>query len=187
MKAFQQPDVVIVNEVNWTPTARMADIVLPATTSYERNDLTMAGDYSMMSIYPMKQVVPPQFEAKNDYDIFAELAKRAGVEEQYTEGKTEMEWLEEFYNAAFTAARANRVAMPRFDKFWAENKPLSFEAGEAAKNGCVMASSVKIHCLTLSVRRQAKLRFSLMLSRKCIITTVKVIQAGWNQKSLRAM
>lgn len=36
-KAFQQPDVVIVNEVNWTPTARMADIVLPATTSYERN------------------------------------------------------------------------------------------------------------------------------------------------------
>ena len=59
MKAFQQPDVVIVNEVNWTPTARMADIVLPATTSYERNDLTMAGDYSMMSIYPMKQVVPP--------------------------------------------------------------------------------------------------------------------------------
>ena len=45
VKAFQQPDVVIVNEVNWTPTARMADIVLPATTSYERNDLTMAGDY----------------------------------------------------------------------------------------------------------------------------------------------
>lgn len=64
MKAFQKPDVVIVNEVNWTPTARMADIVLPATTSYERNDLTMAGDYSMMSVYPMKQVVPPQFEAK---------------------------------------------------------------------------------------------------------------------------
>ena len=78
-------------------------------------------------------MVPPQFEAKNDYDIFVELAKRAGVEEQYTEGKTEMEWLEEFYNAAFTAARTNRVAMPRFDKFWAENKPLNFEASEAAK------------------------------------------------------
>ncbi len=36
-------------------------------------------------------------------------------------------------HAAFTVARANRVAMPRFDKFWAENKPLSFEVGEAAK------------------------------------------------------
>ena len=75
--------MVVVNECHWTPTARMADIVLPATTSYERNDLTMSGDYSMMNIYPMKQAVEPQFEAKNDYDIFVELAKRAGVEEQY--------------------------------------------------------------------------------------------------------
>lgn len=133
VKAFQKPDVVIVNEVNWTPTARMADIVLPATTSYERNDLTMSGDYSMMNIYPMKQVVPPQFEAKNDYDIFAELAKRAGVEEQYTEGKTEMEWLESFYKTAATSARQNRVALPRFERFWEENKPLTFEASEAAK------------------------------------------------------
>ncbi|MBF0783971.1 trimethylamine-N-oxide reductase TorA [Muribacter muris] len=134
VKAFQRPEVVIVNEVNWTPTARMADIVLPVTTSYERNDLTMSGDYSMMNIYPMKQVVPPQFEAKNDYDIFAELAKRAGVEAQFTENKSEMDWLEEFYKVAFTSARNNRVAMPRFEKFWAENKPLTFEAGEAAKN-----------------------------------------------------
>lgn len=133
VKAFQRPQVVIVNEVNWTPTARMADIVLPATTSYERNDLTMSGDYSMMNIYPMKQVVPPQFEAKNDYDIFAELAKRAGVEEQFTEGKSEMDWLQEFYQTAFSAARQNRVAMPRFEKFWAENKPFTFEVSDSAR------------------------------------------------------
>ncbi|OOF51844.1 trimethylamine N-oxide reductase I catalytic subunit [Rodentibacter genomosp. 1] len=133
VKAFQKPETVIVNEVNWTPTARMADIVLPATTSYERNDLTMGGDYSMFAVYPMKQVVPPQFEAKNDFDIFAELAKRAGKEEEFTEGKTEMEWLEDFYETAFTAARHNRVAMPRFERFWEENKPFIFEANEAAK------------------------------------------------------
>ena len=133
VKAWQKPDTIIVNEVNWTATARMADIVLPATTSYERNDLTMSGDYSMMNIYPMKQVVPPQFEARNDYDIFAELAKRAGVEEQFTEGKTEMEWLKEFYQVAFTAARNNRVVMPKFEQFWQENKPLTFEATEKAK------------------------------------------------------
>ncbi|AOF54126.1 trimethylamine-N-oxide reductase TorA [Rodentibacter caecimuris] len=133
VKAFQKPETFIVNEVNWTPTARMADIVLPATTSYERNDLTMGGDYSMFSIYPMKQVVAPQFEAKNDFDIFAELAKRAGKEEEFTEGKTEMEWLEDFYKTAFTAARHNRVALPRFERFWEENKPLMFEANETAK------------------------------------------------------
>lgn len=133
VKAWQKPDTIIVNDVNWTATARMADVVLPATTSYERNDLTMSGDYSMMNIYPMKQVVPPQFEARSDYDIFAELAKRAGVEEQFTEGKTEMQWLKEFYQVAFTAARNNRVVMPKFEQFWEENKPLTFEATEPAK------------------------------------------------------
>lgn len=133
VKAFYKPDTFIVNEVNWTPTARMADIVLPVTTSYERNDLTMSGDYSMMNIYPMKQVVEPQFEAKSDYDIFAELSKRAGVDQQFTEGKTEMDWLKDFYNTAFEAARKNRVIMPRFEKFWEENKPITFKASDKAK------------------------------------------------------
>ena len=133
VKAWQKPDTIIVNEVNWTPSARMADIVLPATTSYERNDLTMSGDYSMMHIYPMKQVVEPQFEAKNDYDIFAELAKRAGKEAEFTEGKTEMDWLKEFYQAAFDVARKNRVIMPKFEKFWEDNKPITFTAPEKAK------------------------------------------------------
>ncbi|VGM96611.1 Trimethylamine-N-oxide reductase 2 precursor [uncultured Avibacterium sp.] len=133
VKAFHKPDTFIVNEVNWTPTARMADIVLPVTTSYERNDLTMSGDYSMMNIYPMKQVVPPQFGAKSDYDIFTELAKRAGVEEQFTENKSEMDWLKGFYQTAFDAARKNRVLMPKFEKFWEENKPITFKANEKAK------------------------------------------------------
>lgn len=127
VKAWHQPETVIVNECYWTPTARMADIVLPATTSYERNDLTVAGDYVVKHIIPMKQVVPPQFEAKNDYDIFAELAKRAGKEQEFTEGKSEMDWLKEFYQIAYDAAEKINTPFPTFDEFWTENKVLSFE------------------------------------------------------------
>ncbi|EXI61929.1 trimethylamine N-oxide reductase I catalytic subunit [Mannheimia granulomatis] len=128
VKAWQQPETIIVNECFWTPTARMADIVLPATTSYERNDLTVAGDYVVKHIIPMKQVLPPQFEAKNDYDIFAELAKRAGKELEFTEGKSEMQWLAEFYQVAFDAAQKAERPLPNFDTFWAENKVFSFES-----------------------------------------------------------
>ncbi|AGI32407.1 TPA: molybdopterin guanine dinucleotide-containing S/N-oxide reductase [Mannheimia haemolytica] len=128
VKAWQQPETMIVNECYWTPTARMADIVLPATTSYERNDLTVAGDYVAKHIIPMKQVVEPQFEAKNDYDIFAELAKRAGKEQAFTEGKSEMEWLKEFYQVAFEAGEKANTPLLDFEAFWAENKVLSFEA-----------------------------------------------------------
>ncbi|WP_162869470.1 molybdopterin-dependent oxidoreductase, partial [Klebsiella quasipneumoniae] len=39
VKAWQRPDTIVVNEPYWTATAKHADIVLPATTSYERNDL----------------------------------------------------------------------------------------------------------------------------------------------------
>lgn len=133
IKAWQKPDTIVVNEIFWTPTARMADIVLPVTTSYERNDLTMSGDYSMMNIFPMKKAVEPQFEAKSDYEIFTELAKLAGVEEVFTENKTEMDWLKSFYQSAFDSARKNRVIIPKFEQFWDDNKPITFKATEKAK------------------------------------------------------
>jgi anaerobic selenocysteine-containing dehydrogenase len=53
-----------------------ADIVLPATTSFERNDLTMTGDYSNQHMVPMKRVVAPRDEARDDFDVFAELSER---------------------------------------------------------------------------------------------------------------
>lgn len=135
VKAWQQPETVIVNECFWTPTARMADIVLPATTSYERNDVTVSGDYVVKNIIPMKQVVPPQFEAKNDYDIFAELAKRAGKEAEFTENKSEMDWLKEFYQIGFEAGQKASTPLPTFEEFWAKNSVLAFKAeGENGNN-----------------------------------------------------
>lgn len=119
---WQKPEIIIVNEPYWTATAKHADIVLPATTSYERNDLTMTGDYSNMHIVPMKKLVEPQGEAKNDYDIFHDLAKRFGVDAAYSEGKSEMQWLKSFYDEAQQSARQQRIAMPLFQQFWEENK-----------------------------------------------------------------
>eukprot|EP00487_Bulimina_marginata_P009423 TRINITY_DN3836_c0_g1_i4.p1 TRINITY_DN3836_c0_g1~~TRINITY_DN3836_c0_g1_i4.p1 ORF type:complete len:126 (+),score=24.74 TRINITY_DN3836_c0_g1_i4:28-378(+) len=45
-----------------------------------------------------------------------------GGHEVYTEGKTEMEWLYQFYKAAQQGGRAARVAMPNFSKFWEDNQ-----------------------------------------------------------------
>lgn len=64
----------MVNEPYWTATAKHADIVLPATTSYERNDLEMGGDYSQLYVFPMHQCVPPQHESRSDFDIFSAMA-----------------------------------------------------------------------------------------------------------------
>ncbi|EEV8179975.1 molybdopterin-dependent oxidoreductase [Escherichia coli] len=132
IKAWQKPEMIVVSECYWTAAAKHADIVLPITTSFERNDLTMTGDYSNQHIVPMKQVVAPQFEARNDFDVFADLAEllKPGGKEIYTEGKDEMAWLKFFYDAAQKGARAQRVTMPMFNAFWQQNKLIEMRRSE---------------------------------------------------------
>ena len=116
--AWKKLETFIVQDFQWTPTARFADIILPATTSYERNDIDSVGDYSATAILAMKKVVDPVFESRSDYDIFAAISERLGKGEAFTEGKSEMDWIKSFYEAALTQAKAKKIDMPEFDAFW---------------------------------------------------------------------
>ncbi|HEX5326458.1 MAG TPA: molybdopterin-dependent oxidoreductase [Acetobacteraceae bacterium] len=82
-----------------TPTARHADIVLPATTFWERNDVhtpwSGAGHYAIF----MRQAIAPMHECRNDIDIFGALADRLGIK-GYND-KSEQEWLRELTRDAF--------------------------------------------------------------------------------------
>lgn len=127
VKAWKKPRTIVVNELFWTPTARMADIVMPTTTSYERDDISMTGDYANLNITPMKQAVKAQNEAKSDYEIFSDLAKEFGAYKRYTENKTPLQWIEQFYNKAYESAKKQKIKMPTFKEFWKANKPVTFE------------------------------------------------------------
>jgi trimethylamine-N-oxide reductase (cytochrome c) len=118
VKAWEKLETFVVQDFQWTPTARFADIVLPATTSYERNDIESVGDYAGSAIIAMKKAIDPVYESKTDYDIFLGLAERLGKGKEFTEGKSEMDWIKSFYEAALTQAKAKKIAMPDFDAFW---------------------------------------------------------------------
>ncbi len=124
IKAWQKPELIVISEPYWTAAAKHADIVLPITTSFERNDLTMTGDYSNQHLVPMKKVVEPEGESRSDFEVFADMAEflAPGGHDVYTENKTEMEWLYGFYKAAQQGGRGSRVAMPNFSKFWQDNE-----------------------------------------------------------------
>ena len=132
-RAWQKPRTVVVNEIYWTPTAKMADIVFPVTTPYERNDITMVGDYSNQYIMPMKQVVAKQNEARDDYQIFTDLCKAyaEGLAEIYTNGAKEpLDFIKGYYEQAAKAINANEalgVQMPEFKEWWEKNEPTKFE------------------------------------------------------------
>ncbi|WP_255459293.1 molybdopterin guanine dinucleotide-containing S/N-oxide reductase [Buttiauxella sp. A111] len=134
IKAWQKPELVVISECFWTAAAKHADIVLPITTSFERNDLTMTGDYSNQHLVPMKQVISPQGEARNDFDVFAQLSALWEEEgaTRFTEGKTELQWLEEFYEIARKRGAAQQVELPDFQQFWDANQLI--EMPESEKN-----------------------------------------------------
>ncbi len=103
-------DTYICQDAWWCASARYADIVLPSTTTLERNDLTSGGTYSNNKIYAMRQIIEPVGESRDDYEIFSRLAFMFNVYDQYTGGKSMMEHLREAY--------ANSSATEDFDVFW---------------------------------------------------------------------
>lgn len=126
VKAWKKIETFIVQDFQWTATARHADIVLPVTTSYERNDIEQVGDYALSHIVPMKQVVAPLYEARSDYDVFAAICGKIGMRDEFTEGLAEMDWIRNFYEKGRLVARAKGMEMPVFDVFWNADKPLAF-------------------------------------------------------------
>ena len=119
-RAFSRPDTVIVHDSAWTATARHADIVLPATITLEREDIGASeGDPLLVA---MHRAVAPFDQARDDYDIFAELAQRLGIAEAFTEGRSARQWLEQIYEPTRRALLSREVDAPDFDQFW--------EAGE---------------------------------------------------------
>ncbi|ABC22088.1 trimethylamine-N-oxide reductase (cytochrome c) [Rhodospirillum rubrum F11] len=133
VEAFRKVETFIVHDFQWTATARHADIVLPATTSYERNDIEQIGDYALSSVLAMKKVVEPVFEARSDFDILAAVAERLGTRDAFTEGKDEMGWIKEFYDNALGQAKAKGVTMPDFETFWKGEGVVSFPISDEAK------------------------------------------------------
>ena len=77
VEGWQKPDTVIVQDIWWTAAAKMADIVLPVTSSLERNDI--GGSSRDRYVLAMHQAIAPQHQARNDFDIFADLAERRAI------------------------------------------------------------------------------------------------------------
>src|SRR6202030_2479975 len=69
---------VCVHEEFMTETAAMADIVLPATTFLEHDDMYTAGAHTFLQMH--RAVVPPHAECRSNHEVHCGLAKRLGAE-----------------------------------------------------------------------------------------------------------
>ncbi|MFC1901886.1 molybdopterin-dependent oxidoreductase [Chloroflexota bacterium] len=75
----------------------LADIILPANTKIENNDFGIERDAQYYAISLERQGIKPLGESKSDYEIVCEIAKKMGLYEQYTKGKSVEDWIKYGY------------------------------------------------------------------------------------------
>ncbi|MGX9356745.1 molybdopterin-dependent oxidoreductase [Roseobacteraceae bacterium S113] len=116
-EAFQSPEAVIVNDLNWTTMARHADIVLPVAAAQERNDF--GAGKSDNALVPMQKLASPPGEARVEYEIFCDLAARLGCEEAFSEGRSAEEWLHHIWESTRAAGAQHGLDLPDWRTFHA--------------------------------------------------------------------
>nr|WP_254429211.1 MULTISPECIES: molybdopterin-dependent oxidoreductase [unclassified Ruegeria] len=113
--AFQRPETIIVNELNWTATARHADIVLPVAAPQERTDI--GGGKSDNALVPMPASTKPRGDARIEFDIYTELSRRLGNADQFTEGLGQDGWLRRIWAQTQEAALRSGEHLPAWEAF----------------------------------------------------------------------
>ncbi|MFH0257981.1 DmsA/YnfE/YnfF family dimethyl sulfoxide reductase [Vibrio rumoiensis] len=107
-------EMIVVIDNHMTSSAKYADIVLPDCTTSEQSDFCMDGAAGSMPYFIFaSQAIKPRFECRPIYDMLSDLAKRLGVEKEFTEGRTQEEWLQWMY--AQTVKQNNDPDLPDYD------------------------------------------------------------------------
>ena len=116
LQAWRVPETIVVHEAWWNAHARHADIVLPVTTFFERDDL--CGSSRASQLVASRRVSDPPEDCLDDFTIFSRLAARMRVEQEYTEGRDAASWIELLYERTVATARRQGHELPDFRTFW---------------------------------------------------------------------
>ena len=75
-RALGRVDTIVVHDPYWTAMAKHADIVVPSTTAFERDDYS--GSRNDPLLMAMPKLAEPYAQSRDDYTTFAALADRLG-------------------------------------------------------------------------------------------------------------
>lgn len=104
-------EFIVASDQVMTPSAKFADLVLPSDHSLERNDIGFPWSGQNYIVFGNKAVDPPG-ECKHEYWWVSRVAERLGIGDQFTEGKTEVDWLRQIV----AEARAQDPDIPPYEE-----------------------------------------------------------------------
>lgn len=98
LKDESKVEFLVCSDVFMTPSAKFADILLPAPSFLEEDNISSpwrAGHYLLHN----NQVIQPLFGCRTEYDWLGDVAKRLGLWEKWSCGRERhTQWLEHLYN-----------------------------------------------------------------------------------------
>ncbi|MCC6495788.1 MAG: molybdopterin-dependent oxidoreductase [Propionibacteriaceae bacterium] len=87
-------EMIVAIDNQLSVSARYADIVLPDTTTAEQIDLAVQGSAGNMGYTILaSRAIEPLYDSKPVYEQMAGIAAKLGVEEEFTEGRTQQDWV----------------------------------------------------------------------------------------------
>ena len=112
VRMYQSPklEFVVNQDIWWQSETRMADVILPACTNFEREDI---GEWAAINGYTVhassgcnyryivreQKCIEPLWESMSDYEIFALICEKMGLRDEFTDGgKTDLDWAKGFFD-----------------------------------------------------------------------------------------
>lgn len=106
-------EMIVVIDNHMTVSARYADILLPDTTNAEQLDIIQQGSAGNMGYSIIAdQVIEPLYNCKTTYEMMTGIAQKLGVEQEFTEGKTQEDWVRQ----VVAESQQNIPELPGFDE-----------------------------------------------------------------------
>ncbi|EGE7110101.1 molybdopterin-dependent oxidoreductase, partial [Escherichia coli] len=97
-------EFIVLSDLFMTPSAKYADVLLPETSFMERwniGETWGTASYLILS----EKLIEPDFERRTDYDWLRDVAKKLGIEAEFSQGRDEKQWIEHIWEQT-------RLAMP---------------------------------------------------------------------------
>ena len=94
-EALRSLDFMVHADLFMSPTAELADIVLPVASAFETEALRVGFEVSEAAqahLQLRQRVVPPRGEARSDIEIVFDLANRLGLGDRFFGGEVEAAW-----------------------------------------------------------------------------------------------
>ena len=112
LKDTSKCEFIVCSDLFMTASAKFADLLLPGISMFEEENITKPWKFTEFLGFNNK-VIEPLYECKTEYEWIRELAKRIGLEEEFTEGRDYSQWMSYIYEDL----RTSEPELPEYDEF----------------------------------------------------------------------